>query len=290
MTPNGRSEWIRVSHRRCCPICGKPDWCLYVGPETDPTTVICARIESKKRCGEAGWLHRLRNEPEQGRRFVHFDRPKPGPVIDFEHMAENFQLAVAPDRLAALANALAVSVESLRRMLIGWSECHRAWAFPMVDVSGAIRGIRLRRADGRKWSVKGGREGLFIPLYLGEIETLLICEGPTDTAAILDIGLPAIGRPSCRGGVGLVVDHIQRTKPAQVVILSDSDGPGTDGAESLASVLMAYAAVRVITPSDGTKDARDWKRNGAGQRDVLAAINAAPVRRLSISSGKADHE
>ena len=42
-----------------CPVCGKPDWCLVA---EDGSAAICARIEegSVKRCGDAGWLHILR--------------------------------------------------------------------------------------------------------------------------------------------------------------------------------------------------------------------------------------
>jgi hypothetical protein len=56
------SDWQRVSKRRPCPVCGKPDWCMYVGSDDSPTAAICARIESPKRCGEGGWLHVLRDD------------------------------------------------------------------------------------------------------------------------------------------------------------------------------------------------------------------------------------
>src|SRR5437879_4269411 len=51
----------RVSASKPCPICEKPDWCLRA---EDGSAAICSRIESAKRCGEAGWLHVLR-EPSQ---------------------------------------------------------------------------------------------------------------------------------------------------------------------------------------------------------------------------------
>ena len=55
----------RVRRDNPCPICGKPDWCLIAG---DKTAAICKRIESPKQCGEAGWLHRLRDhEPGRAR-------------------------------------------------------------------------------------------------------------------------------------------------------------------------------------------------------------------------------
>lgn len=72
---------------------------------------------------------------------------------------------------------------------------HDAWTFPVSDAAGVLTGIRLRLADGRKLSVRGGPEGLFVPADLGQPERLLIAEGPTDTASLLDLGLAAVGRP-----------------------------------------------------------------------------------------------
>jgi hypothetical protein len=54
------TEWHRVRRDRPGPICGRPDWCHVVA---DDRKAVCARIESSMRCGEAGWLHRLRADP-----------------------------------------------------------------------------------------------------------------------------------------------------------------------------------------------------------------------------------
>lgn len=56
MTALTASKWVRVNKRNPCPICGKPDWCLI---SQDGNAAICDRIESDKRAGDAGWLHRL---------------------------------------------------------------------------------------------------------------------------------------------------------------------------------------------------------------------------------------
>ncbi len=202
-------------------------------------------------------------------------------------MAADFRAAVRPEALARLAAALGLSVASLTRLGVGWSAKHRAWTFPMVDVDGHVLGIRLRRAGGKKTSVRGGHDGLFLPVPeapdLGG--RLLVCEGPTDTAAALDLGFDAVGRPSCLGGVKLLVELVQRMKPADVVIVGDGDAPGQRGAESLASVLTAYCpAVRIITPAAPFKDARAWRQGGATAADVSAAIDVAPARRLVIKT------
>jgi hypothetical protein len=282
------NNWKRVTRACPCPVCRKPDWCLVAGPEGDPTAAICARVESPKRCGEAGWLHRLRDDPawQPAKRFVRsVSLSLPVPLRDLADLAASYRQAVNADRLHTLARSLGLSVESLTALGIGWSGAHLAWSFPMTDASGRVLGIRLRRPNGFKFSVKGGHEGLFIPNGMGGGHgPLLVCEGPTDTAAALDLGFAdAVGRPSCTGGVKLLVELVKRRGSREVVVVADSDGPGRRGAEGLASVLAIHApAVRVVAPPAGIKDARAWLQAGGTGADVLRAINEAPVRRPQI--------
>jgi phage/plasmid primase-like uncharacterized protein len=294
-----RGDWKRVSKRRPCPVCGKEDWCLYAGPDDAPTAAICARIESAKPVGAAGsgWWHRLRDDDRRAgqtiRRVVPMRQqpqdaagpdPDAGP-LDFESLAADFRAAADTAALRGLAVNLGLSPESLQRLRVGWSRNHRAWSFPMRNAAGQVLGIRLRKPNGRKFSVTGGHDGLFLPDDLPDAAggRLLICEGPTDCAALLDLGFSAVGRPSCTGGGRLLVELVRHRRPAEVCIIADGDAPGQRGAGNLAAVLLAYCpAVRIITPPAGIKDARAWKRRGATVADVQAVIDAAPVRRLAI--------
>ncbi len=147
---------------------------------------------------------------------------EPG-AVDFGRLAADCQQAAKPEALGRLADGLGGTAVSLRRLQIGWSKRHQAWTFPMVGADGNILGIRLRLTDGLKLAVRGGREGLFVPEDLGTDRRLLICEGPSDTAAMLDLGFDAVGRPSCTGG---------QRQVSEVVIMADGDGPGRRGAES----------------------------------------------------------
>jgi hypothetical protein len=284
MTRN--SDWQRVSKRRPCPVCDRPDWCLFTGDPSNPTAVICARVESRKRCGEGGWLHVLRNDPVWApwRRTIHTVVMKmESNGTNFARLAARYQQQVNPDALKALADRLGLSVESLTRLSVGWSASNRAWAFPMHDAAGGVLGIRLRLPNGKKLSVRGGKEGLFIPAGLTPRGRLLVTEGPTDCAALLDLGFAAVGRPSCTGGVKLLVELVTMMKPTEVVIVADADSPGQRGAESLAAVLVAYWGVlKIIAPPVGIKDAREWKRSGATTTDVQAVVDAAPIRRLGV--------
>lgn len=277
------SDWRRVSRARKCPICGRPDWCLL---SRDASAAICARIESAKRCGDAGYLHRLRDDgfrPE--RRRVSLPLPAE-PARDFAALADQYRAAVNRDDLRRLASGLGVSAEALRDLGIGWDGA--AWTFPMRDSAGRIVGIRRRFDDGRKLSVRGGREGCFVPRSYPASDPaapVLLPEGPTDTAAALSLGFAAIGRPACRGGVRILA----RLLPGRhVAVVADADEPGRAGAAELARVLaICCRSVCIIEPPAGIKDLREWLRRGGTRDDVLAAIHAAEPVRLSLRTSTA---
>jgi DNA primase len=154
----------------------------------------------------------------------------------------------------------------------------------MRDARLQVTGIRLRRADGSKFCIKGSKEGLFIPNDFGQStdSTLIICEGATDVAALLDCGFRAvIGRPSCLGGVKLIVELCRARRVSEVVIFADNDPPGQRGAQKLACELSLYVPkLRIVTPP--TKDVREWKKDGANRADIERAIAEAAIISLAI--------
>lgn len=212
---------------------------------------------------------------------------------------------LTPAKLDPWAAALGLTRDTL--FLMGACTLGEMLAFPMYDGAGAICGIRTRYPDGRKMSVRGSRAGVFLPFMsidtirtarrqvygnhtpdtqepqqkrgfppppgqnapvrLGEAEPL-ICEGPTDATAAMDLGFYPIGRPSCQGCEKHVLDTCRRMHFTRATICSDADGPGITGARKLADGLRASRiAVRIVKP-DGHKDLRDWYRHGA-TRDVV---------------------
>lgn len=264
-------NWIRVSRKERCPICGKPDWCLVA---RDGTAAICARVQSDRPAGKlgAGWLHRLTDPNYRPSRPV--DRPKPAPVRDFRKAAVQYARAMTAPRLAGFARSLGLTAESLRRLGVGWDG--EAVVFPMVDEHLVIVGIRRRLPSGKKLSVRGGHEGVFLPsnpFHSGGY--VFLCEGPTDTAALLGIGLDAIGRPSCMGGRSIIKAITGRR---DVAVVADDDGPGWQGAVILAADLARPGRlVKLIVALRG-KDAREWAQLGATGDEVRsAAHNATPV-------------
>jgi 5S rRNA maturation endonuclease (ribonuclease M5) len=292
---------IRVNRKRPCPICGKPDWCLL---DPNGRFAICPRIPSPRRAGEAGYVHYLTNvyahQPRRDRAIARQPAlaakagdgkqetdSQPVPADFWLRLVKQYQSQLTEAALAKLANTLGLSARSLRLLNVGWSVKHRAWTFPMRDAGLRIVGIRLRRQDGSKFCVKGSNEGLFIPdnfLQVNE-SRLAVCEGATDVAALLDCGFRAvIGRPSCLGGVKLIVELCRARRFSKVVIFADNDPPGQRGAQKLVRELSLYVPqLRIVTPP--TKDVREWKKDGANRADVERAIAEAAIISLAIRAG-----
>lgn len=287
----------RVSRDRPCPVCGKSDWCLVA---LDGSAAICQRVKegSRKGCGEAGYLHRLGDRHNghdrhrigvKWRRSVTVGDGKEGQARDFGQMATECQSRLMDDRLQTLASSLGLSAQSLQRLRVGWDG--HAFTFPMFDDCGKTIGIRRRFPNGSKVSVKGGRNGLFIPADLAEVGPLLICEGPTDTAAALDLGFAAIGRPNCSSLVEMTVRAVRDHD--EIVVVADNDAVGRMGADRLASVLaLCCPCVRIVHPPAGIKDLRQWFHANL-TADVLQEVIAAtcPVTMtVSFSLAQAGRE
>jgi len=277
------TRWLRVTRETPCPVCGHFDWCLIAA---DKTACICPRTESAKRCGEAGYLHLLveKPRPQEPRRIkLRFGTALP----DLTTLATSYREAATVERLTTFAAELSVSVASLNAFGVGWAASYRAWAFPLTDpTTSKVTGIRLRRPDGAKFSVSGGKESLFLPTGTPATgEPLVIAEGATDAIAAHGIGfLNAVGRPSCTGGVRHIIELVKTRKPSGIVVVADGDGPGTRGAETLASVLALHCRnVRTIYPPTWCKDLRDWVAKGATRAAVEQLMHAADVRRLNLT-------
>ncbi len=246
-------SWTRVSSRSKCPVCGKPDWCTI-----GDTGVSCMRVKSSRPLKNGGWLHPLSAKPEAPKL-----RPLPPPTINAAKLILAWAEEAPEQALAALANSLGVSEDSLAALNAVYAKPHRAWAFPMSDGYGNTVGIRLRSEDGRKWAVRGSRQGIFIPA-IAPAPTTFICEGPTDTAAALTLGLFALGRPSCScGGQDLRV-ACRRLGVRRVVLVADNDAPGQQGAIRVAKEV----GLRHVIWTPPTKDIREFLKAG-GTRALI---------------------
>lgn len=273
------STWIRVTKAKPCPVCSKPDWCLL---SQDGSACICPRIESKKFIEGSGYLHVL-SETEWSK-----DQWKPEKKELPEHneviavMARKYYKLCDEEALVDASERIAVSERSLRRLGMGWCASQSANTFPMFRYERRLIGIRMRGTDGRKWAIKGSKQGLFMPTEIGP-QGIIICEGPTDTAAMLDLGFNAIGRPSCMGATELILEVVEGRC---VAIMADRDGPGMDGAERLqAAIKRKTKESLIISPPPGYKDARSWYRGGELKRmEVVELLKEARCRHGSATS------
>ena len=175
------------------------------------------------------------------------------------------------------AIALGVSVQSLIDLSASYSFEYNAWAFPMRDGNNEIIGIRLRNNKGKKWAVTGSRSGIFIPQIKGE-RTAYLVEGPTDTAAMLTLGLYAIGRPSCNAGGEMVKEHLKKSKIFKVVIVADNDSikngkrAGIEGAKKLQKDIGLSSVIWM--PPSPIKDVREFVRKGGTRQLIESDINS----------------
>jgi hypothetical protein len=260
------SNWHRVSRDRPCPVCGKADWCL-VSP--DGRAAICPRIEagSTKRCGEAGWLHRLDDGFRQPRRDVPPPERAPASTKDFGEFGERFRRN-ADQAVRDLAQQLGVSSQALDELGVGWALPVRCWTVPEKDGTGKVVGLMRRWIDGTKMRVQGSKSGLtYAPAWDAGNGPILLVEGASDTAAAMTIGLSAVGRPSNRGGCAYLAELLESLPfEREIVVVGERDQkdsgewPGRDGAIATAKEL----ARRLKRPiewclvPDGAKDLRAW--------------------------------
>ena len=267
----------RVAKSRPCVVCGKPNWCMAA---TDGTEAICCRVESDHPVpGLLGWRHPMNGTPIATARVVYSQWKSPQASPEMARLTMKYTDALGEGQLEQHAKSLGVSEAALSMLACGWSRKHQAYTFPMRDHRQQIIGIRLRNYEGKKWAIDGSNNGLFMAEFDDPMNPILVCEGPTDTAAMLDLGFDAIGRSSCRGEVEMLV-QFAKSHSRDWVIVSDIDGPGVDGAAQLTAKLIPHVrSVRVIRPLRG-KDAREWVCKGATRETVEAVIESVtPARR-----------
>ena len=237
----------------------------------DRSAAVCGFVSRGAKCaagkGECGWLHVNIGGVQAGD-----TRPgargngttKTARVVDWNGLDKIYRGWVKAEALSAHARSLGVSVDSLDVLSIGFADGDR-WAFPMRDASDRIIGIRFRDArTAEKRAYKGSRNGLFIPrsFWTIWIDSVVVCEGPTDCAALLSVRLNAIGRPSALTGAAMLVSLC---KGHAVTIVADGDEVGRNGAEQLAAKL---DNARIVHPPAGIKDARAWVGAGACAKDI----------------------
>ena len=248
-------------------MCKKFDWCLVA---VNGSAAICPRAEkgSVAYIDGSGWLHKFGDDTSPKPRLRVAPKPLPEHNSVLSRIFDNYRRQMNGDMLESLSGDLGVSSKSLDQMMIGFSETNKAYAFPMLRSGNRFLGIRFRAKNGSKFAAKGSKQGLFVPSSFTLSRGIIICEGPTDTAAMLDIGFNAVGRASCNSGERLIKEIVQDNP---IAILADADEAGRIGARRLAKIIPHS----VIIEPDGCKDARDWVASGVTRDHVLQKIKKA---------------
>ena len=255
-------SFTRVSKSHPCPVCKKPDWCRVFADGW----VECMRVQSDRPAKSGGWMHSQR-ELSPGRLTPRVPQPAPPPTINAMKLMRDWLAATTPTALDEFAAALGVSTPSLAAVGAAYAPPHSAWAFPMCDGYGNVVGIRLRNERG-KFAVRGSRQGIFLANAAPQ-KTLFVCEGPTDTAAAVELGLFAVGRPNCCCGGPEIKVFARRHDCRRVVIISDNDKPGLDGARKVGGELKLPFAV-YVPPA---KDVRQFVRLGGTRAMIENTLN-----------------
>lgn len=310
-------NWSAVTRKEPCPVCGKASWC---GRSEDGGAVICMREPNGRPTRNGGWLYVWDEERREWREPSARDvpvRPGNGPrsasrplgaisvparletrtvAAEMAKDADTYWGADLAEHLigCGMSDGLLDALEGLGVYRAArFSEA--VLAFPMRDERGEPVGIRYRSADGRKWSLRGGRDGLFFaPSAIfgrARTEELYIVEGATDTLALATIGLPVVGRSSCSTGSAMLAAIAARVRPSKVVIVADLDRthytarqtaymPGRAGAVALTKAIGLPASIVFLGHS---KDVRAFVRFRLAE-GVIPGTIAGEIRKMASQS------
>jgi hypothetical protein len=312
-----KAPWVHTSPSLPCPICGRAktgNRCILIPGKVVQCYYAISNEPRRSTTAGESWLHRLDRGDLSSRPRIKTVSASPASSAprrnDLHILAQKFRSRITLPRIGTLSRDLGLSVESLQRLDVGWSDGEPmhverlgeevpvyAYSFPRRDAAGKVIGLNMRTPKGRKFAFTGSGGGLHIPRGFGGGGRAFLCEGPTDTAAAVDLGLNVFGRVSCSSDVELVIAFVQAQNISELVIFSQRDAahyrpdgtpyyPAQDGAEVLAVQLLAHLGdVRVIMPPafERDKDVRDWKRRGATAGDVERLVMEASPRRLSVT-------
>ncbi len=119
---------------------------------------------SKKYIEGSGYLHILKETTEWKRELAKPEAkqlPEHNEVMAI--MARKLAKNISEEKLVDLAENLDISLKSLRRLYVGYAGNQDAYSFPMLRQGNRLLGIRFRNMAGRKWAMRGSKQGLFIP-------------------------------------------------------------------------------------------------------------------------------
>lgn len=237
------------------------------------SSMLFGTAERSKECSASSGSRQLSSPsltwPELAARLRQPSRLNaPGAAADWATLLAEFEANDDEGLIERTAQILGIDLWALKDLGVGFDPVQIAIIFPEFDGQGRVVGLATRQGDGRKQMLPRSHRGLYLSAdSLESVEPIFVCEGPTDAAALMTMGLPAIGRPSAFGGIEHLVDLLgAMPRDREIIILGEndekSDGrwPGREAAIKTADTLRERLGrtVEVALPLDGAKDVRAW--------------------------------
>jgi len=202
------------------------------------------------------------------------------PHIDWDARVDAmFNTSKATPMRQRLARQLGVSPAALVRLRVGWgltANGSEFSAWPERLANGKYCGVVTRFKNGSKYMLAYSRHGLYYAddWHKGN-SPILIPEGGSDTAALLSIGVSAVGRFSATGGGQILAGMLRQHRYRRMLVVGERDykpdectqphccmkcRPGEFGARRMAAKLSKILGckVRWCLPPTGDKDIRAW--------------------------------
>jgi hypothetical protein len=256
------------------------------------------RVESDKPSKNGGWIHKVGDAVVQPTSLP--KKQETRPEIDWHAEARKmFEHSRAKSTRETLAASLGVSELSLRQLGVGFGADRREFSsWPERRPDGQVVGIVRRYEDGGKKTMRWSRHGLYFAVNGFQTPDVVLCpEGGSDSAALLTIGLYAIGRPSNVAGVDMLITKIRAINPLKVIVLGERDekpekrgdpktpscpaecngcmicAPGIIGMNLTAARLReSLRKIQIHSRLPEGKDVRAWLNQRRGNGDLAAAF------------------
>ncbi len=180
-----------------------------------------------------------------------------------------------------MAEKWSADPNTVKKFGVGYSWERNAYVVPMRGSDGIVTGIRFIDAkSGKKWSLAGGRDGLFIQsprVSVGRIQTVAICEGFSDTVSLasMKLGWFCIGRPAAQSGADIlmaVCKGLYEKHKCDFAVFADKNEVGRKTAQAIVDRLeskgvFVWKGTAVEVPGKSV-DVREWIGTGIGPGEV----------------------
>ena len=271
-----KERMVRVTADRPCPACKHTTWCLIA---KDGFAGICQREETRKKCGEAGWLHVYSQaDQEQSKPVYRPSNDPPKKFIDWRMLANTFAGHMDDQTKQRMALAIGLPAAAYDRFPyfgVSYEGDTEVQTFAEWDGHGSIVGINRRYPSGEKKFMPGGNRGLTLPQgwFNTGLGPIYVVEGATDTMAMTCAGLYAVGRFSNQGGTTFLAQYLNLINQPKVpvIIVGENDRrfkadkdryewPGLVGAVRVAGELAKLCSNEIYwsLPPEDYKDVRDY--------------------------------